>query len=277
MRIISIDETRLAEAAEYTSRVSGENYNKIHKGFKKRIQAPSDEVLLCIEEDRILGVSSICVDNEGKYIELTSGVHTEENFQTIAEAFFKYFKEKFSGYHFDVVYKEKNTKGIDFIESIGAECVLRDKGMKLTRNDYKPLKLGKEIVPISEQYYKAFCRLHDEEHPDVYWTGERIINALDKFEVIVAIHCGDLIGSIVSELNSENKKYISFLEVEKNYRRQGYARCLIEKSVDIAYANDKIDEVFLNVEVENEAAINLYQSIGFKVYDASNTYSIDSL
>ena len=52
------------------------------------------------------------------------------------------------------------------------------------------------------------------------------------------------------------------LSVEPEYRRIGLGRKLVEKSIDLM-VNDGADEVMLETEVTNLAALRLYDSFGF--------------
>lgn len=284
--IISIDESRVAEAAQFASEISqmkkhkckacADEYDKLLSSFTKRVRKPDDEVLICTENNEILGALALLVEPKEKYIEVVSDVYTKKNYEEIAMQFFKYIREKYTGFQLDAVYSEENKEAICFMKSIGARCHGIDIKMRLRKNEYHSSKSNKKIIPLSEKYYEDFCRLHDENHPDVYWNGERILSALDRYDVLIAVEKDELVGSVVCEFGGDKRKYISFIETDKRYRRQGHAKSLLGEAIDRAFLSD-VDELALDVEIDNNPAICLYKSFGFQKVDASSLYSIESL
>lgn len=284
--ILSIDETRIEEAAQYASNVNQMKvgncetfdtfYENILSNFRKMIKNKDDKVLICTEDDKILGVLAILVELNEKYLEVTWGLYASENFQEIAMLFYTYMKEKYAGFHVDAVYSEENKEAICFMQSIGANCISSDIKMKLVNDNFQPSREDKLIVPIAEKYYKAFCKLHDENHKNVYWTGERILSKLKKFDILVALEKDELVGSVVGEPYGDKKKDINFIETDSNHRRQGYAKSLLQKSINEAFLLG-IKEITLQVEIRNIPAKKLYESFGFIKTDTIYTYSIESL
>jgi len=284
--IISIDETRVVEAAQYANELNqiqehkckacAADYDTLLYYFKKRLKRPDDEIVIYTDQNEILGVLAVIVESKDKYLEAVGGVFAKENYQEIAMQFFKYLKEKYAGFHFDAAYPKENKDAISFMESIGASCIGMAFEMVFKKDDSQLSKINKEILPLSEKYYESFCRLHDENHPDVYWTGERILSALDKFDVLIAIEKDKLIGSIVTSTFGNKKEEIYFIETDKCYRRQGYANSLLIKSIDRAFQSG-VNELMILVETDNSPAIHLYESFGFQKVDTCNTYSIESL
>ena len=74
----------------------------------------------------------------------------------------------------------------------------------------------------------------------------------------------------MSKVDDQHKKkdcirkrgYIAMLSVEPEYRRIGLGRALVKRSIDIMIDMD-CDEVMLETEVTNIAALKLYESFGF--------------
>jgi ribosomal protein S18 acetylase RimI-like enzyme len=284
--IISIDETRVVEAAQYANELNqiqehrckacAADYDTLLYYFKKRLKRPDDEILVCTAHNEILGVLAVIVEAKDKYLEAVGGVFAKGNYQEISMEFFNYLKEKYAGFHFDAAYPEENKEAISFMESIGASCIGMDFEMALKKDDFQPSKVNKEILPLSEKYYESFCRFHDENHPNVYWTGERILSALDKFDVLIGLEKDKIVGYIVTSTSGNKKEEIYFIEADKCYGRQGYAESLLQKSIDRTFESG-IKELMVMVEIDNISEINLYESFGFEKVDTCNTYSIESL
>jgi len=74
------------------------------------------------------------------------------------------------------------------------------------------------------------------------------------------------IGVIVSKQsrhrNGRDRGYIGMLSVQKTWRKRGIAKTLVNLTVQAMHANEA-DEVVLETEFDNEAALGLYESLGF--------------
>lgn len=284
--IISIDETRVVEAVQYANRLNrikehnckacAVEYDNMLYTFRKMLKHPDDVVLICTENNKILGVLALCIESKDKYLEAVGGVFAEENYQDIAMQFFKYLKETYAEFHFDAAYPKENTEAICFMQSIGANRIGVDLEMNLKKCDYKSSKGSTQVIPLNDKYYESFSRFHDGNNSTVYWTGERILSALDKFDVFIALDKDKVVGSIVTSTFGNKKREIYFLGTDNGYHRQGYAGSLLEKSIDRAFSSGA-NELMVMVGIENNPEINMYESFGFQKTDTCNTYSIESL
>ncbi|KAG6891433.1 hypothetical protein C0992_006692 [Termitomyces sp. T32_za158] len=59
-----------------------------------------------------------------------------------------------------------------------------------------------------------------------------------------------------------NRGYIAMLSVNKNWRKRGIASSLVRNSIE-AMKEDGVDEIILETEYDNHAALSLYESLGF--------------
>ncbi|KAL1726992.1 acyl-CoA N-acyltransferase, partial [Schizophyllum commune] len=59
-----------------------------------------------------------------------------------------------------------------------------------------------------------------------------------------------------------NRGYIAMLSVDKQYRKRGIGATLVRNSIS-AMKKDGVEEVVLETEYDNTAALSLYESLGF--------------
>ncbi|KIJ60467.1 hypothetical protein HYDPIDRAFT_117178 [Hydnomerulius pinastri MD-312] len=59
-----------------------------------------------------------------------------------------------------------------------------------------------------------------------------------------------------------NRGYIAMLSVNKNWRKRGVASTLVRRSVEVMKRHS-VNEVVLETEYDNAAALSLYESLGF--------------
>ena len=75
-----------------------------------------------------------------------------------------------------------------------------------------------------------------------------------------------IVGAIVGNINRKPKKtqgYIAMLAVEENYRKKGLGRKMVELLMETFNKNYKVNEMVIETEVDNYAALGLYESFGF--------------
>ncbi|GMM58393.1 peptide alpha-N-acetyltransferase [Maudiozyma humilis] len=73
---------------------------------------------------------------------------------------------------------------------------------------------------------------------------------------------GCIICKSEAHRNSRMRGYIGMLAVQKEYRGRGIAKRLVEHAID-KMVESGCDEIMLETEVENVAALNLYEGLGF--------------
>ncbi|KAJ7584874.1 acyl-CoA N-acyltransferase [Mycena floridula] len=76
----------------------------------------------------------------------------------------------------------------------------------------------------------------------------------------------DPIGVIVCKQSLHrdllNRGYIAMLSVSKDWRKRGIASALVQNSIE-AMKSDGVEEIVLETEFDNHAALSLYESLGF--------------
>jgi [ribosomal protein S18]-alanine N-acetyltransferase len=81
---------------------------------------------------------------------------------------------------------------------------------------------------------------------------------------------GDVVlGTAAYRVRSDHSVYISNVAVDPTYRRQGIARSAMSFILEKCKGNSRIDLV---THPENEAALQLYMSLGFKVESRQENY-----
>ena len=100
----------------------------------------------------------------------------------------------------------------------------------------------------------------------------------DKNELYI---CGAVVGNINRKPN-KIQGYIAMLAVENDYRKKGLGKKMVELLIDTFKKTYKVNEISIETEVDNLAALGLYESFGFvrtKMYinyyfNANNAYKL---
>ena len=93
--------------------------------------------------------------------------------------------------------------------------------------------------------------------------------------------CGAVVGNINRKPN-KIQGYIAMLAVEEDYRKKGLGKKMVELLIDTFKKTYKVNEISIETEVDNYAALGLYESFGFvrtKMYinyyfNANNAYKL---
>lgn len=245
-------------------------YNKIGKQFEKMLDHPHDRLLIFEENNQMCGVLALLVDPQEKYLEAIGGVFAERNYHRVARAFFEYIARSFSGYSMHAAYPEENEQAVKFMESLGAELEDFDYEMRLQKGEFQICSRYNDVVQLTERYFESFVEFHDARHPDVFWAGEKLLDAKDKFRIHIVTENEEVIGSVVTSRQTEE---IYFISVAKHKQGLGYEKALLLQAVQDAFENGG-EELLAMVERGNLSEINLFKKLGFQVTDTCLTYKI---
>lgn len=133
-----------------------------------------------------------------------------------------------------------------------------------------------EIHPVTKDNWRALIELQvreDQRHfvaSNLYSIAEAQFG--DDFEghwdlKPFGIYVGDEpVGFLMYGLNFEHPKRQAFIQrlmVDEKFQGKGYGRFGMQKTLEIFRADERIKEVGISYEPENEAARRLYASLGF--------------
>jgi len=85
---------------------------------------------------------------------------------------------------------------------------------------------------------------------------------------------GKILGYVVAVILDNSAAHIVSIAVHPNYRRRGIATLLMNELLKILEMK-KIDLIFLEVRVNNDAALHLYTKFGFKITKILKNYYED--
>ena len=280
--IKSVDISELEPVAKYAYKLNSipqhkckafpTDYNSVLKQFERMIHHPNDELLVSTDGDDILGLLALLVEPEDKYLEFVGGVFAEDNYVAVANEFFKYIRDKYKGYLLDAAYPEENVQAIEFMESVGAKLIGFDYEYRIKNDNFKSFPMTDDVIYLNEKYYEDFIKHHDRMNSNVYWTGKKLIDALDKFDILIALENDRVIGSIV--LGKFNKKVdeIYFLSVEKESIH--LEKALLNRGIRHAFSSGTY-ELLLMIGKDDKKRIDVCEEVGFKRTDTCLTYSLD--
>lgn len=223
------------------------------------IEKPDRHCVLGIyREEQMIGLFAFLVLRDEQYIEMLVGLSREK------EAYlemFHYLKHHFPGYSADFVFNPGNFILKELLELRNADFEPEQQKMVLGTPVLGLDTTGVEL--LSEKYKEQYCAIH---YKDMYWTGEKVVQAQDRFRTLLAIHDGKVVGYMdVTYIYKENEPTDLF--VLEDYRAIGYGRKLLAKALELNQPNG----MMILLDVNDEQAITLFESMGFaKVHGQNN-------
>lgn len=217
------------------------------------------QVLGVFDGAEMTGLFVFLVLPDESYLEMLVGLSRS---LTAYEEMLAYLKEHYQGWKADFVYNPGNRLLHGLLEPERAEFEPEVQKMVLKRN--VPYESGHQIELYSEQYREGYRAIHDDDDGR-YWTVDKVIAAPERFRIILAIEQGEVVGFIdITHKYEENEPYDVF--VQESHRRKGYARAMLARAIELNRPRD----LMLLVELENTAAIALYESMGFDKVEGGN-------
>jgi ribosomal protein S18 acetylase RimI-like enzyme len=136
----------------------------------------------------------------------------------------------------------------------------------LTSNDAEAYRVVR-LQALHEEP-PAFGSLPEDE-PNLSETAARLTESDDRC-FFGAFQGEQLVGIVrlsrYSEPNEKHRAYLAGLYVLPPFRRIGCGRVLVERALSRAANAPDIRRINLTVVTQQEAAILLYQSLGFRIY-----------
>ena len=220
----------------------------------ERLFAKSDPRVLVIRDDFgvLQGVFNLFIIPEEHYIEADWGFVTTPS---VYDDLIAHLRNTYPGYHLDAVVTKSNQTMFEAYRKNG--LVYQEEQILMDLKEYTPKPVNANIVRYSPEYEVSFRAIHDDE--GLYWTAERMLNALDEHYVFIAIESGEAVGYVEMTACDDENVPIQIL-VKPECRGKGYGRALMQTAIE----NNFPRKMVLDVDADNTVSLNLYLSLGFQ-------------
>lgn len=201
-------------------------------------------------DGQMVGLFTFLKLKEERYLEMLVGL---SRVQAAYEEMFRYLEDYCSGFDADFVFNPRNHLLKYLLQVRNAEFEPEQQKMVFVGPALEVDTSGVELY--AEKYQREYISIHNK---DMYWTADKVITALDRFRVLVAIHEGNVVGYLdVTRCFDENEPYD--LLVLEAYRGMEYGRKLMAKALEL----NRPKGMLLMVDVDQIPAIRLFESLGF--------------
>ena len=228
--------------------------NNLYGAFKKKDQ----HVYANIYNGNIDGIFVLLILPTEKYIEMIIGLSKSEH---AYNELFEYLEKNYKGYRCDFVINPKNILLKSILTSKNA--IFENEQQRMIARQASQKEYSLNIQLYSDKWKRSYVDMHVKE---TYWTAERVLSALDRFRVFLAIHQERLVGYLdVTYAYKQNEPYS--LVVLPQYQNQGYEEALLSKAIGMNGSNTMMTLVDVNAKEE----IRIYEEAGFELIKGQNS------
>ena len=226
----------------------------LYGAFAKRDQ----HVYAYFEDSKIRGIFVLLILPTEKYVETLIALSKSEH---AYRELFKYLEKNYKGYRCDFVINPKNILLKNILTSKNA--IFENEQQRMIARHRIEKEYSLDIQLYSDAWKESYIDMHVKE---TYWTAEKVLSALDRFRVLLAIHQEQLVGYLdVTYAYKQNEPYS--LIVLPEYQNLGYEQALLSKAIQMNGTNTMMTLVDVNAKEE----IKIYEEAGFEVIKGQNS------
>lgn len=228
--------------------------NNLYSAFERRDQ----HVYANIDGGNTDGIFVLLILPIEKYIEMIIGLSKSEH---AYNELFTYLEKNYKGYRCDFVINPENILLKNILTSKNA--IFENEQQRMIARSTTNKEYTLDVQLYSKRWKQAYIDIHVKE---TYWTAEKVLSALDRFRVFLAIHQEQLVGYLdVTYAYKQNEPYS--LIVLPEYQNLGYEQALLSKAIQMNGINTMMTLVDVNAKEE----IRIYEEAGFELIKGQNS------
>ena len=271
------EETKRAAGLNKRINKADNTYSNIYLSNKYNYFGDMPTFVLAYEGQKLIGLTMLYADDgPDEEVEVNLVVDPEFRRHHVASKMWKRAKQIMLqyGYHKWEFVSEKVflAKNPDFLANCNLTVVKEDSDYYMRTK--QPIPLNKadnlnqilEVKILAENYVDQVAKAHSNAFGEAIATSTKYVkNALaDKDTTSFILLKGNEVAGYCAVDHGDNEDYFFGLFIDKPFRGQGFGTFFIKKM--IAILQKEGSRVFaLNADVENKAAIHIYEKAGFKI------------
>lgn len=276
---VNLSDKEQRQANELTERVqkADRTYSDFYLSNQFNYFQDMPTFILAYDENKLVGLTMLYAD-EGPEEEVEVNLEVDPEFrrQGIATRMFEHAKRIMVqyGYHkwefvTEKVFLEKNPS---FLKNMSLKVVPEDSDYYM--RTVEPVMIEKTdklnqvlaVKPLTMSYVDQVAKAHSRAFGEDVETSTKYIknSLLDKDTKSFILLKGNEVLGYCAVDHGENEDYFFGLFIDKPFRGKGFGTFFIKKMMVILQKEGS--KVFaLNADVDNKAAIHIYEKAGFKI------------
>ena len=160
----------------------------------KAFSRDGEEILLFERDGKVAGWIHYYHFPEDRYLDTCSFCVAEGMSDALAE-FTAFARERFSGSNLYLGFPKENTEAVAALDACGFERIEESYNDALDFEHYILRPENKDVIPITRENFQLFADIHSQHDDDMYWTSQRILNAIDEWIIFVYLRAGRAAGA----------------------------------------------------------------------------------
>ena len=161
---------------------------------RKAFSRENEDILLFERDGKVTGWVHYYHLPEDHYLDTCSFCIAEGMDEAIAE-FTAFAREKFPGCELYLGFPEENREVVTALIAGGFTCIEESCNDILDFANYELHPESETVVLITKENYGPFAELHSQ-HKGMYWNSERILNAIDEWNIFALLRNGKAVGAV---------------------------------------------------------------------------------
>ncbi len=163
---------------------------------RKAFDRDEEDILLFEKDDRIRGWIHYCHLEEDNYAG-TYAFCIEDNMAEAIDEFTEMVRLQYTECELYLGFSKKNTEAVSELRKLGFECIEESYNDILDFKNYCVHPESTHVVRVDADNYRLFSDIHAQyNNGDMYWTSQRIKDALNKWRIFAYLQDGKAIGAI---------------------------------------------------------------------------------
>ncbi len=153
------------------------------------------EVLLYEKDGRALGWLQYFWIPDDRYLQLTACCAAEDIAGALT-AFVRRVQARFAGFTCVCGFPAENTQALAVLQAADFAVTERAYNCVCILKDWPAQAPGAALVRVTEAEFDRFRRLHAPVEAGMYWTSERLLRALDQWQIFLLESGGEDLGTV---------------------------------------------------------------------------------
>ena len=158
-----------------------------------------EEILLFEQDGKVNGWIHYYHLPEDRYLDTTSFCVAEGMSEAVSE-FTAFAREHFSGSELYLGFPKENIEAVEALNACGFECIEESDNNVMNFEQYMQQPESADVIPITRENFQLFADIHSQHDDDMYWTSQRILNAIEGWRIFVFMREGKAAGAIYSRI-----------------------------------------------------------------------------
>jgi ribosomal protein S18 acetylase RimI-like enzyme len=286
MKILSLNNSRLDAAVEFTARVNqdpehnisyfGETETEIKEDFVTILPPEGYSYIAISGGGELSGLLGVEMDMELGRCWLLGPLVDHESWESIAEGLYTASLAELPDEIVDqeIYCGRRNVRVQNFALNQGFEVQSESAVLTLDVSQRAPLS-APNVSDFDGKFATAFKTLHEDLFPNTYYSAEQLIEQAEEpnKRLLVYSRTEKLAGYIFIQVRQAfNDGYIDFLGVDETFRRQGVGSHLVNAALNWAGRFPFVEKATITVNTENTSALQMYAGLGFRTESVSQSY-----